>query len=121
MTISALRNPAQSKWRAVSRAYKAPILLALAGLSIIFGGTLLPLFGHGVLLCLEVLELLFEHFIESVFGVGPRTAQIITAWTGLFAFLILLLEVAKRLVDGVNRLRSGVMTAKARVSKRLHW
>jgi len=91
----------------------AKILLAIAVL-LAFGGTLLPLLGHGLILCLEVLELLVEHLIESVFAVSPRTAQIITAWTGLFALLFILLKVGKWLGNGIQRLQTEILFVKAR-------
>lgn len=57
---------------------------------ILFGDTLIPLVGHMLLLCLEVLEATFDHFVESVFHVDSWTSQLITAWTGFFVFLIIL-------------------------------
>lgn len=120
MILSPFRESAPSKLFAMMRAHKLPFLLAMGTLVIFFGGTLLSLFGHGVILCLEVLELLFEHFVESVFEVSPRTAQVITAWTGLLAFLVLLLETSKRLATAMSHLWAEATLVKARVNKRLH-
>lgn len=53
-----------------------------------FGGTLLPIVGHGIILFLEVLELLSDRLLEAVFGLEPRTAQIVTAWGALIVFLL---------------------------------
>ena len=60
---------------------------AMAVLSLIllvaFGDTLLPFLWHILHLAIEVVEMLFEHFLEHVFGVTPRQAEFIVFWTGL--------------------------------------
>ncbi|NOV28917.1 hypothetical protein [Methylomonas sp. ZR1] len=48
-----------------------------------FGDTLLPFLWHILHLAIEVVEMLFEHFLEHVFGVTPRQAEFIVFWTGL--------------------------------------
>jgi hypothetical protein len=45
--------------------------------------SLLHLLGEALHLGIEVLELSFEHSVEAVFGLSPRDAQVVTAWTGL--------------------------------------
>jgi hypothetical protein len=56
---------------------------------VLFGDVLVPAAAHLLLLGLEVIEALFDHAIESIFQVDPWTSQLITAWTGFFAFLAL--------------------------------
>lgn len=67
-------------------------------MSILIGGSIVMLFfgdvvvdwiGSLVHYAIEVLELGLEHLIELIFHVSQRTAQILTAWTGLFIFLAL--------------------------------
>ncbi|WP_415878589.1 hypothetical protein ACH5Y9_11960 [Methylomonas sp. BW4-1] len=48
-----------------------------------FGDTLLPFLWHILHLAIEVVEMLFEHFLEHVFGVTPRQAEFIVFWSGL--------------------------------------
>lgn len=50
---------------------------------ILFGDTLLPLLGHVLHMLIEVIESALEHFLESVFGVTPRQAEIIVFYSGL--------------------------------------
>jgi hypothetical protein len=68
---------------------KSVILAGLVLTLFLFGDTLLPVLIHGIILLLEVLEALSDHILESVFGLSPWTAQLITAWTGFFIFLAL--------------------------------
>lgn len=58
-----------------------------AGIVILFGDVLLPFAWHLLILALEVLEALMDHALESLFGLDPWTAQLITAWTGFFVAL----------------------------------
>jgi len=59
---------------------------------VLFGDVLLPWLGHVLLLALEVVEATFDHFVESVFEVDSYTSQLITAWTGFFTFIFLLVK-----------------------------
>ncbi len=54
-----------------------------------FGDVVLGWIGTLLHYLIEVLELGLEHLIEAIFHVSQRAAQILTAWTGLFIFLIL--------------------------------
>jgi hypothetical protein len=82
---------------------------------ILFGNVLLPLLGHIVFLCLEVMELLFENFLEWAFGVELHDAQMITAWTGFLIFSMLLIELAKKTTCAVQSIKSKLTLAKFRV------
>jgi uncharacterized BrkB/YihY/UPF0761 family membrane protein len=83
-----------TKWRLlgeVDRHKKTALVVAGAGALVVFGGSLLPMLGHLLLLLLEVVELLFEHGVEALFGVDTWTAQLITAWTGFFVLLAVIM------------------------------
>jgi hypothetical protein len=77
-------------------------LLAFA----LFGGTLLPLLGHGIVLFLEVLELACDRLLEAVFGLEPRTAQIVTAWGALTLFLLGSAYCVKRVIAAFAALKA---------------
>jgi hypothetical protein len=64
-----------------SRGYQIVAVLAVS--LVLFGDTLLPWLGHGLHVVIEVVELGLEHFLEHAFGLSPRGAQIVIAWTGL--------------------------------------
>lgn len=49
----------------------------------LFGDTLLPLLGHVLHVLIEVIESVLEHFLESVFDLSPRQAQVILFYSGL--------------------------------------
>jgi hypothetical protein len=69
---------------------KKPLILTGVFLAVVlFGDKLLPVLVHGIILFLEILEALSDHILESVFGLSPWTAQLITAWTGFFIFVAL--------------------------------
>lgn len=56
---------------------------------VFFGDSLLHGIGTILHILIEVLEMALEHFLESAFGLHGHPAQMVTAWTGLTAFLIL--------------------------------
>lgn len=65
--------------------------LAAATLALIlFGDSLLPVFGHGLYLLLEVMEQGSEDLLEYAFGLSTRQAQIVLVWGGLPILLFLL-------------------------------
>lgn len=67
-----------------------PTMLAVSALVLLlFGDTLLPFFWHIIHVFIEVIELMFEHFLEHVFGVTPRQAEFIVFWTGITAIGII--------------------------------
>lgn len=91
---------------------KKPVLyVALAASFILFGNVLLPLLGHIVFLCLEVMELLFENFLEWALGVELHDAQMITAWTGLLLFSVLFIKIAKKITKAVQSIKSKLTLA----------
>ena len=97
---------------------KPAFYFVLALLLTVFGNVLLPLLGHMVILCLEVLELLFENFLEAVFGIELHDVQRITAWTGFIVFSILLIELAKRITVIAQRVKSKLLQSNGKsVSK----
>ncbi|WP_210023992.1 hypothetical protein [Methylocaldum sp. RMAD-M] len=67
------------------------MVLLMAGSIVImlYGDVVLGWIGSLLHYAIEVLELGLEHLIEATFHVSQRTAQILTAWTGLFLFLLL--------------------------------
>jgi len=94
--MNALAHPVRfafsSRWTPPSSArmrHFAVYAAVLAAL-VLFGDVLLPLLGHGLILFLEVLELLFERAMEHFFHLDPWRAQLVTAWTGLLALLAIL-------------------------------
>ncbi len=72
-------------WLFVNKPAMAVLTLVLL---IKFGDTLLPFLWHLLHLAIEVVEMLFEHFLEHVFGVTPRQAEFIVFWTGLTSLVI---------------------------------
>ncbi len=48
----------------------------LLGLFLLFSDTFLPIIGHFLHILLEIVESILEHFLESVFGMSERQAQI---------------------------------------------
>lgn len=93
------------------------IYLAAAAMLVLFGGVLLPLLGHIVIICLEVMELLLENFLEAVFGLELHDAQMVTAWTGFIVFTVLLIELGKRVARSVEDAKSKLV---ARVADKTH-
>jgi len=61
----------------------------VAGLAVLalFWDSLLPALGHGLHLLVEVVELALEHLLEKLFGLTPRQAQTVLAWSALGLFL----------------------------------
>ena len=88
------------------RLKKPALYLVGATVLILFGDILLPFIGHLLLLGLEVIEALLDQAIEHVFGVDPWTSQLITAWTGFFAFLAILVYTGRWLRSRYLRLKA---------------
>lgn len=65
------------------------LLLVAPDLLLFLLGQALHLVWLVVHFCLGWLELGFKHLVQETFDVTRHTAQIITAWTGLFVFLAL--------------------------------
>lgn len=66
------------------------VLFAVGSVVIwLYGDVVLGWIGTILHYVIEVLELGLEHLIHSLFHVSRHTAQIMTAWTGLFIFLVL--------------------------------
>lgn len=61
----------------------AAAALILGLILILFGDILLPLFGHGLYLLIELIEQESEDFLEFAFGLSTRQAQILIVWVGL--------------------------------------
>lgn len=68
-------------WRRIDK--KTAGFVAVLLVLILFGDTLLPLLGHVLHVLIEVIESVLEHFLESVFHVSPRQAQVILFYSGL--------------------------------------
>jgi hypothetical protein len=88
---------------------------------LLYGDVVLELVGTILHYIIEVLELSLEHLIHSMFHVSRHTAQILTAWTGLFIFLVLGWFIFRRAVnvlrewialrwDGLNLYQTRVST-----------
>lgn len=54
-----------------------------AAVLVLFWDSLLPLLGHGLHVLVEVVELALEHALEKLFGLSPRQAQTVLAWSAL--------------------------------------
>lgn len=50
---------------------------------ILFGDTLLPIFGHFLQLILHITEAFLEHVLERWFHATPRQAEFIIFWSGM--------------------------------------
>lgn len=68
-------------WRRIDR--KTAGLVAALLVLILFGDALLPLLGHVLHVLIEVIESVLEHFLESVFDLSPRQAQVTLFYGGL--------------------------------------
>lgn len=76
------------------------ILVALMTL-MLFGDTLLPMFGHVLHVLIEMIELVVEHFLESAFGLSPRQAEIAVGWIGMALISYLSLQLLRKAYDAV--------------------
>jgi hypothetical protein len=70
-----------------------------------WGDAILGLLEHLVEIILETLELLVDHFLESVLKLAPREAQMVTAWLGFGLFTLILVLVLKKLARVLQRFR----------------
>jgi hypothetical protein len=61
-----------------------------------FGDTLIPLIGHLLHIKLEFIESLFEHFLESVFHVTPKQAELIVFYTALILGIVILRYLSRK-------------------------
>jgi len=77
------------------------LAITLASLAL-FGDTLLPWLGHFALLLLEVVEISLEHLLEHVFGLSPRGAQTVLAWSALFLAIYLAIWLVRKTVRFVR-------------------
>lgn len=50
---------------------------------VLFGDTIIPAIFHVLHILWEMIESVFEHFLESTFHLTPRQAEMIVAWTGM--------------------------------------
>jgi len=77
------------------------VVLLLGGtiVMLLYGDVVLGLAGTILHYVIEVLELSLEHLIHSMLHVSRHTAQILTAWTGLFIFLALGWFIFRRVVN----------------------
>lgn len=77
-----------------------------------FGDTLLPHVGHFIHLVLEVIESTSEHLLQHVFGLTHHSAEMVTAYTGLFVAIYL-----------ANKLLRKIRTVTRQVLEKtkLHW
>ncbi len=50
---------------------------------VLFGDTLIPAVFHVLHILWEMIESVFEHFLETTFHLTPRQAEIIVAWMGI--------------------------------------
>jgi hypothetical protein len=70
-----------SVWLRIDK--KTAGLVAALFILLLFGDTLLPLLGHFLHVLIEVIEAVLEHFLESVFDLSTRQAQIVLFYGGL--------------------------------------
>lgn len=64
--------------------HKKTVSIAAAFLIVwLFGDSLLPIIGHFLHILLEVVESMLEHFLENVFGLSSRQAQIILFYSAI--------------------------------------
>lgn len=85
------------------RLKKIALVSAGAIVFVLFWDTVLPALAHLIILGLEVLEALMDHMLESVFGLDPWTAQLVTAWTGFFIGLKIAFVLARKLREVYRR------------------
>lgn len=115
------RNP-PSLWRRPPSKHLAllgglALLLVSPDMALFLIGQALHLVWLVAHFCLGWLELGFKHLVQETFDVSRHTAQIITAWTGLFVFLALFVwlyrKFAPRLADFLsNRRRTAESVAE---------
>lgn len=68
-------------WRRIDK--KTASLVAATFALILFGDTLLPLLGHGLHILYEMIESMAGHFLEGIFHLSKRQAEIIFFWSSL--------------------------------------
>ncbi|WP_324877891.1 hypothetical protein [Methylocaldum sp.] len=92
------------------------VVLLIGGsvVMLLYGDVVVDWAGSILHYAIEVLELGLEHLIESIFHVSRRTAQILTAWTGLLIFLVLGWFIVRM---AVNALRERITSWSGSLSK----
>lgn len=109
-------------WRRIDK--KTACLVVLALILLLLGDTLLPLIGHLLHVIIEVVESVLEHFLESVFGLSSRQAQIILFYSGLAIAINLLWRLTRKAYLSVLRVYGIVkayVLAKTSDSKTDSW
>lgn len=74
--------------------YKTLAFLLASVILINFGDLLLPLLGQGLHLLIEVVEAALEHLLEHAFGLKPRQAQFVLAYSALILSAVLIIKLA---------------------------
>ncbi|HYE37319.1 MAG TPA: hypothetical protein VEB01_18110 [Methylocaldum sp.] len=90
------------------------LLIGGSVVMLLYGDVVVDWAGSILHYAIEVLELGLEHLIESIFHVSRRTAQILTAWTGLLIFLVLGWFIVRM---AVNALRERITSWSGSLSK----
>jgi hypothetical protein len=69
----------------------------------LFWDVFLSVAGSALHYLIEVLEMMVEHFLEAIFHLSTREAQVATAWIGLSVFSVLAVFFLRRVVRVVRK------------------
>lgn len=87
-------------WQRLDR-HSAAWMLA-TGIALLFADTLLPFIGHGLHVLNEVLESIAVHFLEHVFHLHKRQADLIVFWCSFSLAVYLFWRLGKQLCHRLN-------------------
>jgi hypothetical protein len=82
----------------------------------LFWDVFLSVAGSALHYLIEVLEMMVEHFLEAIFHLSTREAQVATAWIGLSIFSILAVILLRRTVRIVRK-QAGMLKERLSMKK----
>lgn len=94
---------------------RSHLMLSLVAILVLFWQSLLPFVLHAFVYALEIIEQVTDVILESL-GIEDYTAQLITAWMGLAAFILLTAWIYRK----ISR-RWGSLKVWLWVSLQRHW
>ncbi|MCX7097990.1 MAG: hypothetical protein NTV43_08835 [Methylococcales bacterium] len=95
-------------WQRLDRTTASWMLAS--GIALLFADSLLPLIGHGLHMLNEVLESIAVHFLEHVFHLHKRQADLIVFWCSFIAAAYLLWRLGTQLCHRLNNVCLSIRT-----------
>lgn len=62
---------------------KTVVFVSASIIMVFFGDTLVPILLHLYHILVEIFESVFEHALESIFGLNPKQSEFIAAWVSI--------------------------------------